>query len=235
MDTVFGCSNNILVYDAKVVAQLQTYKGWFYVIITALLFCTFIRRHLSKLRATEQELEKHREHLQELVTEKTHDLNAAIEELHAANDELHDKNDIIHLQNAELVECPTDLKSTQQQLLQSEKMASLGVLTMGISHEINNPLNYIMGASVGLERYFEKHGSHDEPLTSFLLHSLTVGIDRTSNILKGLNQFNHTKQGILDDICILAEIVENCLVLLQPETTHRITFEKRYNDPLNNG
>jgi ligand-binding sensor domain-containing protein/signal transduction histidine kinase len=44
---------------------------------------------------------------------------------------------------AQLVESLESLKSTQSQLIQSEKMASLGMLTSGIAHEIQNPLNFV--------------------------------------------------------------------------------------------
>lgn len=49
-----------------------------------------------------------------------------------------------------------ELKSTQQQVVQQEKMIMVGQLTAGIAHEINNPLAYISSNIVSLGKYFEK-------------------------------------------------------------------------------
>jgi signal transduction histidine kinase len=51
--------------------------------------------------------------------------------------------EVISRQSHDLVKSLSDLKQTQARLIQSEKMASIGVFTSGIAHEINNPLNII--------------------------------------------------------------------------------------------
>jgi signal transduction histidine kinase len=60
-----------------------------------------------------------------------------------ANKLLQQRNEQIENQHEALEKSFSDLKATQTQLIQSEKMASLGELTAGIAHEIQNPLNFV--------------------------------------------------------------------------------------------
>ncbi|WP_434358698.1 response regulator [Parasalinivibrio latis] len=53
-----------------------------------------------------------------------------------------------------------ELKDTQQQLVQSEKMASLGQLVAGVAHEINNPVSFIVGNTHILQRNLQRIGEY---------------------------------------------------------------------------
>lgn len=78
------------------------------------------------------------------------------------NKELNAQKEIVDKMNTELISNNEELQSTleevkrmQDELVQSEKMASIGVLTAGIAHEINNPINFVYAGINTLLRDFE--------------------------------------------------------------------------------
>jgi signal transduction histidine kinase/ligand-binding sensor domain-containing protein len=70
-------------------------------------------------------------------------INKRTQQLSEANHELSEQQEEIITQRDRLAETVNELKTAQQQLIQSEKLASLGELTAGIAHEIQNPLNFV--------------------------------------------------------------------------------------------
>jgi two-component system NtrC family sensor kinase len=124
--------------------------------------------------------------------------------------------------NQELIQTIDELKTAQYKLIQSEKMASLGVLTAGIAHEINNPINYINLSILGLkniigeilyliekyeqitfdnylnklkeiEEYKEQIDFNDlKEGLNLLTANIEMGVNRTSEIVKGLKTFSRS-------------------------------------------
>jgi signal transduction histidine kinase len=66
------------------------------------------------------------------------------------------QTDALRVSNAQLTRAYDDLKSAQAQLVQSEKMASLGQLVAGVAHELNNPVSFVHGGLANLEEYLER-------------------------------------------------------------------------------
>jgi len=218
-----------LIDNLDLEMKFQTYKGWFYILVTALLFFLFVKKHLERLRDTEAELKNHKDNLQELVNEKTVDLGELNQKLNSTNQELLQKSNLITRQNRELTETLDSLKKTQSKLIQTDKMASLGTFTAGVAHEINNPLNFIMGAYNGLEDYFNEYGSKDQQVTDFLLTSIKTGIERATGIVHGLNEFSRDNKDFNED-CDIHAILDNCLMMLHNQTDVRIEIIKKYSD-----
>lgn len=118
------------------------------------------------------------------------------------------------------------VQAMQEKLYESEKMASLGVLTTGISHEINNPLNFIRG---GLEIIRKEMSGNKALQSNELSHSLGLideGTTRVSKIVKSLQYFGEPLTGNFELLNLL-EIVNGSVKQIAENSDDRINIELR--------
>jgi signal transduction histidine kinase len=161
----------------------------------------------------------------------------AINALETLNQELEAK---VAARTADLQASYQQLKDTQLQLMQSEKMSSLGQLVAGVAHEINNPVSFIYGNLTPCLEYvddlshlislYKKHYSTPHPeisefieaadiqymLKDFpaLIKSMQTGATRIQAIVQSLRTFSHSQQEGYKAINV-HDNIDNTLVILQ--------------------
>lgn len=104
-----------------------------------------------------------------------------------------------------------ELKVREEELIQSKKLASLGILTAGVAHELTNPLNNISMIAQTYEEVYEKLGSSEKIEFMRKIESET---ERIRDIVKNLLDFSKPKEASLAE-ADLNEVVRKSLRLVQ--------------------
>jgi PAS domain S-box-containing protein len=177
-------------------------------------------RDITERKFTAVELENYKNQLEFLVKQRTEQLEVANAELLATNEE-------ITSQREALQSTLTSLQNAQKQLVQSEKMASLGLLAAGVAHEINNPLNFIHGGISALKRYIDEnvHGHNNE--INHLIEIVDIGVKRATDIVSSLSHYSR-RDDKMNVNCNINLIIDNCLLMLNNQIKNRVTIEKDY-------
>jgi PAS domain S-box-containing protein len=117
-----------------------------------------IGRDITKEKIAETKLKQQAQTLKAsnaLLEDRAKKIEKLNADLKDSNKQLEFVNKSLREQKEELQTTLDQLKITQNQLVQSEKMASLGVLTAGIAHEINNPVNFVYAGVNSLKKDFD--------------------------------------------------------------------------------
>jgi signal transduction histidine kinase len=242
---------------------------------------------ITELKIYEKEIIKHRDHLEELVKERTSEiikLNESInrqnkelknknedlsnknrqlilqqKEISELNNELVDANRQLNEQKEELIDALNKLHKTQRKLIESEKFASLGMLTAGVAHEINNPINFISSGSQAIETIiadikdlidniiltFEKNNTKFTRETVTIINKLknedyfylldeiikniNMGVDRVVNIVNSLQSYSRKPSDSIEPFNIIKGI-ENSLTILKNKYKNRIEIIKNFKE-----
>lgn len=175
----------------------------------------------NSLTESETRLKNHQLELEDRVREKT-------ERLSIANEELKRKNNEAELSYKKL-------KTAQSQLIETEKMATLGLMASGIAHEINNPLNYIKGSISALEIELQNElTDKDSQQIGLLLNAAIEGVHRISQIVRSMNAYNQNKDDLTTD-CDLNEVLKNCLQILNKSIREGVRIVCDFNLPIIKG
>jgi signal transduction histidine kinase len=132
-------------------------------------------------------------------------------------------------QNQVLESTIDQLKETETQLVQTEKLASLGRMSAGIIHEINNPLNFATTGLFTLRKKGQYLAPEQQEEYQDILKDVEEGITRVKIIVSDLRMFTHPETESRDQVEV-PEVVAAALRFLSAEWKDKVRIEQKLAD-----
>lgn len=114
--------------------------------------------------------------------------------------------------NRHLVRANEELQQTQMQLIQAEKLESIGRLAAGVAHEVKNPLALLL---LGVD-YLSQGIDPDDPNVATILKQMRDAVDRADRIVRGLVDFS-SQRALSREATKLGNIIDEVLLLAKHE------------------
>lgn len=121
------------------------------------------------------------------------------------------------------------LKETETQLVQTEKLASLGRMSAGIIHEINNPLNFAKTATHMLKRQAGQLPAEDRDEFEETVKDIEEGIDRVRIIVSDLRSFSHPNTEMFEDVSV-RNLITSTLRFLSHEWKEKVEIVQNFSE-----
>lgn len=121
-----------------------------------------------------------------------------------------------------------ELSRRQHQLVESKKMSSLGILTAGIAHQLNNPLNNI---STSCQIVLEELDNGPKEVVRKMLHNIQQEVARARDIVKGLLEFSRVRDFSLHRVP-LAQVMKRSLQLISSQVPAHIEISNEVPEDL---
>jgi two-component system sensor histidine kinase PhcS len=128
-------------------------------------------------------------------------------------------------QNEVLEDTLKQLKETESQLVQTEKIVSLGRLSAGLIHEINNPLNFAATGLYVLRNQGERLAKEEPTEFADVVKDINEGVERVKNIVSELRTFTHPDSNQREAIKV-AEVITGSLRFLSNEWKDKVKIEQ---------
>jgi len=127
-----------------------------------------------------------------------------------------------------------EIEAKQDQLIQSHKVAAIGLLTSGVAHELNNPINNINITAEYILENFEELNNEEKKR---LLNDIMQQGERASSTVKELLHFTRAKADAFEELEITTVVNDTLKILQNQLNLNRISVHKEYPDaiPLVNG